>query len=186
MEIGDYYDLEKNKKTIISRKEENGFEDQEFYKEEVKWVVFDIKEDETLIISEKPLEQEIWLEGEIGYKNGIETLNRLCREITGREEARSITEEDIINSEYWKDEKKRDLIFGKDENFYYWLASRFADCNSAYAYFGLRRVNGSSFSWYRLFYSNNSTSSSGFLVRPIISIKEKNLKDKYNLKIKEV
>lgn len=113
MKVGDYYNLEKNRKTIISKKEENGYKDQEFYEENVKWVVFDIRDKETIIISKEPLAQKLCLEGETGHKNGIEALNRLCREITGIEKARSITEEDIIKSEYWKDEKKRDLIFRK-------------------------------------------------------------------------
>lgn len=72
--------------------------------------------------------------------NGVEELNRLCREITGIEEARNITVEDIVNSEYWKDEKKKELIFG---NYYsYWLGSRAVDCDENYANFNVRYVIG--------------------------------------------
>lgn len=36
MKIGDYYDLEENIKSIVSKKEENGYENQYFTKENFK------------------------------------------------------------------------------------------------------------------------------------------------------
>lgn len=44
LKIGDYYNLKENKESILSSKEENGYEDQYFRKEDIKWVVLDIKE----------------------------------------------------------------------------------------------------------------------------------------------
>ena len=45
MKIGDYYNLKNTKKGIVSKEEENGYEDQYFEQEETKWVVFDINEE---------------------------------------------------------------------------------------------------------------------------------------------
>lgn len=79
MKIGDYYNLENEEKTILSKKEVNGYEDQYFKKENVKWVVFDINEEtgETLLITEKPIEQKLTLKGKTGY----EKRNRRAKQI---------------------------------------------------------------------------------------------------------
>lgn len=69
MEIGDYYNFDNEEKGILSKKEDNGYENQYFKKEEEKWVVFDKKEDgEVLLITEKPLKQKLYLKGKIGYE----------------------------------------------------------------------------------------------------------------------
>ena len=171
IKIGDYYDLGEIENTIISKKEENGHADQYFHKEDMKFKVFDIKEDgEILLIAEKPTEQEITLEGEIGYNNAIEVLDKLAREISGVENARSLTEEDIINSRYWVDEEKKKLLFGDDR--YYWLASRCVYCYSNYAYFYVRLVDSSGvYAGSSLFASNGGTSYYSYGVRPVVSIK---------------
>jgi len=51
-----------------------------------------------------------------------------------------------------------------------WLASRYANCNSTNANFGLRNVNSTNINGNNLFNSNNSTNNNGYLVRLIASI----------------
>lgn len=43
--IGDYYDLTQNDKTIVSKKENNGYEDQYFNKEDIRWKILHIDEE---------------------------------------------------------------------------------------------------------------------------------------------
>ncbi len=68
-----------------------------------KWVVLGVEDtdndgkNETLLITTKtPTTGEITLYGAAGYNNGIEELNRMCKEIYG-DNARSITIEDVNN-----------------------------------------------------------------------------------------
>lgn len=77
MKIGDYYDLEENIKSIVSKEEENGYDNQYFTKENFKWVVFDIDEEkgEILLISEEPSEQELILNGQVGYENAEKVID---------------------------------------------------------------------------------------------------------------
>lgn len=170
MKIGDYYDLEENIKSIVSKEEENGWENQYFTKENFKWVVFDIDEEkgEILLISEEPSEQELILNGQVGYENAEKVIDNLCKEITGLENARNLKFEDIINSKYWEEEKKKELIF-KDNA--YWLSSRCVNAYSSSAGFGMRFVTFSEVDAWYLFYSNGNEYSSTYLVRPVVSVK---------------
>ena len=170
MKIGDYYDLEENIKSIVSKKEENGYENQYFTKENFKWVVFDIDEEkgEILLISKEPSEQELILNGQVGYENAEKVIDNLCKEITGLENARNLKFEDIINSKYWEEEKKKELIF-KDNT--YWLSSRCVHALSSYANFGVRSVTSSSVNAFVLFSSNGYVNSDTYRVRPVVSVK---------------
>lgn len=170
MKIGDYYDLEENIKSIVSKKEENGYENQYFTKENFKWVVFDIDEEkgEILLISEEPSEQELILNGQVGYENAEKVIDNLCKEITGLENARNLKFEDIINSKYWEEEKKKELIF-KDNT--YWLSSRCVNAYGGYANFGVRYVTSSNVYTSKLFYSDGDKDSDMYLVRPVVSVK---------------
>ena len=170
MKIGDYYDLEENIKSIVSKEEENGWENQYFTKENFKWVVFDIDEEkgEILLISEEPSEQELILNGQVGYENAEKVIDNLCKEITGLENARNLKFEDIINSKYWEEEKKKELIF-KDNT--YWLSSRCVSADSSNAYFHVRYVASSSVSAGTFFFSYGYESSYTDRVRPVVSVK---------------
>ena len=170
MKIGDYYDLEENIKSIVSKKEENGYENQYFTKENFKWVVFDIDEEkgEILLISKEPSEQELILNGQVGYENAEKVIDNLCKEITGLENARNLKFEDIINSKYWEEEKKKELIF-KDNT--YWLSSRCVNAYGSYANFGVRSVTSSSVNAFVLFSSNGYVNSDTYRVRPVVSVK---------------
>lgn len=170
MKIGDYYDLEENIKSIVSKKEENGYDNQYFTKEDFKWVVFDIDEEkrEILLISEEPSEQELILNGQVGYENAEKVIDNLCKEITGLENARNLKFEDIIQSKYWENEKKKELIF-KDNN--YWLSSRCIDAYSNKVYFSVRCVTSGGVNTYFLFDSHGYEDSSTYRVRPVVSVK---------------
>ena len=63
IKIGDYYNLKGNHKQIVSKKEENGYSNQYFEREEIRWIVLDKNEEtgEILLISERPTAQEITL-----------------------------------------------------------------------------------------------------------------------------
>ncbi len=170
MKIGDYYNLEENIKSIVSKKEENGYEEQFFRKEDFKWVVFDIDEEkgEILLISEEPSEQMLTLYGKKGYENAEKVIDDLCKEITGLENARNLKLDDIINSKYWEEEKKKELIFKDD---YYWLSSRCVSANSYRAYFKVRYVSSSYVDYYYLSYSDGFGHSGTCRVRPVVSVK---------------
>ena len=43
--VGDYFDLKQYTKTIVSRKEVNGYKDQTFEQEEIKFVVLNVDEE---------------------------------------------------------------------------------------------------------------------------------------------
>lgn len=83
-EIGDYIDLKQCQNSIVSKKEQNGYRDQYFKKEEVRFrVLYKDEERKKLVcIADKPTEQKLYLRGEIGYKNGVEELHRICKEIS--------------------------------------------------------------------------------------------------------
>ena len=170
MKIGDYYDLEENIKSIVSKEEENGWENQYFTKENFKWVVFDIDEEkgEILLISEEPSEQELILNGQVGYENAEKVIDNLCKEITGLENARNLKFEDIINSKYWEEEKKKELIF-KDNT--YWLSSRCVNAYGGYANFYVRYVTSSDVDACDLFTSDGGEFSFAYRVRPVVSVK---------------
>lgn len=51
-----------------------------------------------------------------------------------------------------------------------WLASRYANCNSTNANFGLRNVNNSNLNGNNMFNSNGTTNSNNNRVRPVDSI----------------
>ena len=126
--IGEYIDLKASQKTICSEEEQNGYKDQYFTKEEVRFQVLYIDEERRKIVAvaDKPTEQKLYLQGKEGYKNGVEELNRICKEISGYEEARSLTLEDIEKSKYleYKDDTKSNMIFGKNDEFENWIATR--------------------------------------------------------------
>ena len=170
MKIGDYYNLEENIKSIVSKKEENGWENQYFTKENFKWVVFDIDEEkgEILLISKEPSEQELILNGQVGYENAEKVIDNLCKEITGLENARNLKFEDIINSKYWEEEKKKELIF-KDNT--YWLSSRCVYAYSLHADFYVRYVTSSDVDAWNLFRSYGGEDSGTYRVRPVVSVK---------------
>lgn len=46
-----------------------------------------------------------------GYTNSIEELDRICREITNNENARSLRKEDFEVIDYLNDERKKNLLF---------------------------------------------------------------------------
>jgi len=173
IQIGDYYNLEE--KTIISRKEENGYEDQFFEKEEIKWRVLNKDEEnrELLLISDKPTNQEIILSGKAGYENAIKVLDKICEEITGRPKVRNLNKEDIEKSKYWEDEEgiKAKLIFGENDDYYYWLASRGVSFSSSYAYFRVFYVYCSSVHASYLYGSYDSVNGAGYAVRPVVIVK---------------
>ena len=174
--IGDYYDLKTNNKTILNKKELNGYEDQYFHEEDIKWQIFDIKENgDMLLISDKPTTQELTLSGEIGFKNGIEAMDDLCKKLTGNEKARNLTHEDIINSRYWEEENKKDMIWGKDEELKYWLGSPYAITSAGYAYFGLRFVGSGDVDCNYLYTSNGTTNTDSYGVRPVLYVKKNEL-----------
>lgn len=61
-------------------------------------------------------------------------------------------------------------------NLAYWVASRYASCNSSYAYFGLRYVNESMIYSY-LFRSDGKTTYSRYRLRPVVSLSSSLLSD---------
>lgn len=74
---------------------------------------------------------------------------------------------------YFKDydgsnSRVRDMIFGTGT--YYWLASRYAGCYSANAYFGLRFVSSSDLNGSNMFNSGGNVSSDRNRVRPVVSL----------------
>ena len=73
---------------------------------------------------------------------------------------------------YFDDKKIYDLMFSG--GIYYWLASRYANCISVYAHFGLRRVDeGNLYSNY-LFSSSGSAINFGcYGLRAVVSLGSK-------------
>ena len=71
-------------------------------------------------------------------------------------------------SSYFDDQEFHDMVFNTGS--YYWLASRCANCNSAYAYFGLRDVGNSHLDGSNMFHSNGNTYYNGRYLRPVVSL----------------
>lgn len=68
--------------------------------ENLEWRVLNVNEDGTIdIISEEPINEEIYLGGALGYNNGVYLLNDICKTLYSNKSlgavARSITLEDI-------------------------------------------------------------------------------------------
>ena len=51
-----------------------------------------------------------------------------------------------------------------------WLASRYVNCNSSYANFGLRNVNNANLNGNNLFNSDGNTNNNNNYLRPVASI----------------
>lgn len=71
-------------------------------------------------------------------------------------------------SSYFDDSNFHSMIFGTDS--YYWLASRFSCCFSAYASFGLRSVDGSVLGGNGMLYSNYDAYNDYGRLRPVVSL----------------
>ena len=71
-------------------------------------------------------------------------------------------------SAYFDDQEFYNMIFGTGSN--YWLASRYAGCNSTGASFGLRYVNYFDLSGNNLFYSGGTTDDNYYCLRPVVSL----------------
>ena len=172
--IGEYIDIEKCQKSIVSKEEQNGYSDQYFTKEEVRFQVLYIDEDRRKIVAvaDKPTEQKLYLHGEEGYENGVEELHRLCKEISGYEEARNMTIEDIEKSKYWEEEdkKKANMIFGEDEEYSYWLANQQNGYRRDFKSFNMFRVYGGHAYVNCLYYSGSYNNNASYAVRPIVEI----------------
>ena len=173
-EIGEYIDLKQHQKSVVSKKEQNGYGDQYFTKEDIQFrVLYKDEERKKLVcIADKPTEQELYLEGKEGYKNGIAELHRICKEISGYENARSMTIEDIENSKYWEeqDKKKTNMIFGKDDNFYSWLASTCVYLTSYNVSFKLFYLNSVSVDAVTMYNSDNYYNIVNYALRPVVEI----------------
>ena len=71
-------------------------------------------------------------------------------------------------SSYFDDQEFHDMVFNTGS--YYWLASRYANCNSTNANFGLRNVNNSNLGGGNMFYSYGNTSVNYRYLRPVVSL----------------
>ncbi len=69
---------------------------------------------------------------------------------------------------YCKNEKFYEMIFETTSN--YWLASRYVNCDSNYAGFGLRRVNYANLLGSDLFNSGGNAGNYGIYLRPVVSL----------------
>ena len=74
-----------------------------------------------------------------------------------------------MNNSYYKNSTFYSLIHGVSD--YQWLASRYVDAYSPYAYFGLRFVTSSYLGGYRLFFSINYAHDISGYLRPVVSLK---------------
>ena len=75
-------------------------------------------------------------------------------------------------SSYFDDSNFYNMIFGFGTGTYFWLASRFVDCNSSnsYAGFGLRYVRSSALYGYALFGSDGNSNYSDNRLAPVVSL----------------
>ena len=173
-EIGEYINLKQCQKAILSKKEQNGYGDQYFTKEDIRLRVLykDEERKKVVCIADKPTEQKLCLRGKEGYKNGVEEINRICKEISGYEEARSLTLEDIEKSKYleYKDDTKSNMIFGKNDEFENWVANQQIRYRSSNAYFSVFSVSGGAVDAGGLYDSDDYIRSGSYAVRPVVEI----------------
>lgn len=173
-EIGQYIILKQCQKAILSKKEQNGYGDQYFTKEDIQFRVLYKDEDrrKVICIADKPTEQELYLKGKEGYKNGIAELDRICKEISGYENARSMTIEDIENSKYWEDTDKikSNIIFGEENEFYNWIANEQIGYYNNFKSFSMFCVSGGTVGAYDLYGSDDYDYDDSYAVRPVIEI----------------
>ena len=71
-------------------------------------------------------------------------------------------------SAYFDDQEFYDMVFNTGS--YYWLASRYATCNSTYANFGLRHVDNSDLNGNGMFSSLGFTGGYSRYLRPVVSL----------------
>ena len=72
------------------------------------------------------------------------------------------------SSNYFDDQEFYRMVFGTESN--YWLASRYAYCDSSLARFGLRRVDNSNLSGGDVFRSNGRAYRNYYRIRPVVSL----------------
>lgn len=152
-EIGEYINLKQCQKAILSKKEQNGYGDQYFTKEDIRLRV-------------------LYKDEERKKVDGVEEINRICKEISGYEEARSLTLEDIEKSKYleYKDDTKSNMIFGEENEFNNWIATRNKYYSSNYASFRMFYVGGGAVVAGWLYDSSSNNGSISYAVRPVIEI----------------
>ncbi len=105
-----------------------------------------------------------------GYTNSIEELDRICREITNNENARSLRKEDFEAIDYLNDKEKVKLLFEEDDEYRYWLATQYESYCSDSKSFSAFRVSSGNVSADDLSYSNGDAYSSTYAVRPIVEV----------------
>ena len=100
-EIGQYVDyIPKGNDSYTVQSEYSAYDkDQVIKAEDLKWRVLSVSDNEVELISEKPTTSEVYLEGALGYNNGVTLLNNLCEVLYSNSNikatARSYNIEDI-------------------------------------------------------------------------------------------
>ena len=104
LKIGDYVEYNADTAEIYSLpKEVSGYtSNQSIKQDELKWQIMSINSDGTVdLISENPTTSAIYLQGALGYNNGVYILNDICAKQYSNKEygitARSIKVEDLEN-----------------------------------------------------------------------------------------
>ena len=156
----------KKGRTYTSPKEMNGYRDQTFSsdtmpKEIVAKCVGVTKYSpdgivHPVVVGQENLIEEFRMQGFIGYQNGPDELNLLCKIFganDGMKEIRSINQSDLKNIS----------VSGKSE---FWVASRNANLNFDYMYFFVHCFNGHFFDT-DMYISNRKDSVHCYGVRPV-------------------
>lgn len=105
VKIGDYVEYTPQSETTsytVESKYSGYDDDQEFTQDNLKWRVLNINEDGTIdLISDGTISENVYLEGALGYNNGVYLLNDYCKTLYSNEDlnaiSRSLNIEDIIN-----------------------------------------------------------------------------------------
>ena len=83
-----------------------------------------------------------------------------------------MTIEDIEKSKYWEDEEhtKSNMIFGEENEFNNWIATRNKYYSSYYADFSMFYVSGGTVGAGWLYDSGGNGNSNSYAVRPVVEI----------------
>ena len=81
---------------------------------------------------------------------------------------------DVYTKEQFTDKiesKALNMIFGENEQFNFWLASRYVGGKYDYAFWGLFYIDGVTWGEEGLYYSDGSEADYDYFVRPVVSLK---------------
>lgn len=166
--IGDYFYYQPIESKVELTKEQTGYEGEQILHTELglKWRLDRLKNRRFILVANDATEQEIIFSGKIGHDEGPNTMNYTSESLYfNRELAIGVVAMD--ERIFYQLDKCNQTSPTRQ----YWLGSPYVCTYTGFAYFGLRLVGSGFVNIYDLYYSDGTTNTDYFGVRPVVYLK---------------